>query len=758
MRAVQRGPLLGLVALVALLGALAATVGLGTRGWVVGLVCGAGLCVLLLRAQHRAGTTRLGPADRVTLARAQLACAVAALVASPAQGAGRVVVVAVAALALALDNVDGRVARRTGTVSALGARFDMEVDAFLILVLSVDVSRTTGVWVLAIGLARYAYVAAGWVLPWLRGPVPFRYWCKVVAAVQGVVLTVTAAHVLPAGVTTAAVAVALVLLAESFGRDVWWLWRRRERVQRPRVRAVVTGLAVLLLWAALVLPDGGPLRAGVLARVPVEAIALLALAVLLPLTAARLVAVVAGLALAVLTLLRGLDTGFSLALGRPFEPLSDWAYVGSAHRLLRSSTGRDVTTLVTVGAVAVLVGLLALLPLAAVRVARVASARRATALRVVAGLAAVWTGSALLGLPIASAAATETAVRHVRQIDGALDDGRRFSQAVADDPWRAVPSSELLTGLADHDVLLVFVESYGRVALDGPASAPVRTALADDTDAMQRNGYAIRSGFLTSPTFGGISWLAHSTLQSGLRVGDQRRYDQLLRTDRFTLSRAFGQAGWRTVDDVPSNTGPWPEGERFYGYDRVYGAGDVGYRGPRFGYATMPDQYVLQAFQRLELDPAPRRPVMAEIDLVSSHTPWAPLPRMVEPSAVGDGSVFGPVAAQGPTAQQVWRDQHQVRAAYAQSVVYSWDALTSFLQHSTDPDLVVVALGDHQPATVVSGAGASHQVPVSLLARDPAIADRVASWGWTSSLLPADDAPVWPMEAFRDRFLTAFSR
>jgi phosphatidylglycerophosphate synthase len=125
--------------------------------------------------------------------------------------------------------VDGRVARRTGTASAFGARFDMEVDAFLILVLSVYVAPVAGWWVLAIGAARYLLVAAGWMLPWLHGTLPPRPWCKVVAVVQGVVLTIAAAGVLPLPVTRLALVVALVLLAESFGREVRDLWRLSRR-------------------------------------------------------------------------------------------------------------------------------------------------------------------------------------------------------------------------------------------------------------------------------------------------------------------------------------------------------------------------------------------------------------------------------------------------------------------------------------------------------------------------------------------------
>lgn len=244
MRPVSAGPVTGLVILIGLLTALARTVGLGGAGWAVGIGCGLLGTAALTRALTRtlrgptsdpaapprlSRTVRggLGPADRVTLGRAVLAGGVAALVADSFDRPVSVpALVALATVALVLDAVDGRVARRTGTVSALGARFDLEVDAFLILVLSGYVARSAGAWVLLIGLARYALVIAGWALAWLHEPAPPRYWCKVVAATEGVVLTATAADVAPRSLTVAAVAAALVLLAESFGREVWWKWRR----------------------------------------------------------------------------------------------------------------------------------------------------------------------------------------------------------------------------------------------------------------------------------------------------------------------------------------------------------------------------------------------------------------------------------------------------------------------------------------------------------------------------------------------------
>jgi hypothetical protein len=103
----------------------------------------------------------------------------------------------------------------------------MEVDAFLLLVLSVVAARGVGSWVLAIGLMRYAYVAAGALLPWLTAPLPPRFSRKVVAAAQGVVLVVAVSGVLPPAVPAVALAAALAVLCWSFGRDVAWLAVRR---------------------------------------------------------------------------------------------------------------------------------------------------------------------------------------------------------------------------------------------------------------------------------------------------------------------------------------------------------------------------------------------------------------------------------------------------------------------------------------------------------------------------------------------------
>ncbi|WP_220794561.1 hypothetical protein [Nocardioides pelophilus] len=340
-----------------------------------------------------------------------------------------------------------------------------------------------------------------------------------------------------------------------------------------------------------------------------------------------------------------------------------------------------------------------------------------------------------------------------------LADRETFADEIEDDPFDDVPGDRLLTGLRGKDVLLVFVESYGRTATRGSSYSPgVVDVLRAGTERLAAAGYATRSAYLTSPTFGGASWLAHATAQSGLWVDSEGRYRQLQDSDRLSLTSAFARAGWRTVFDVPANTEDWPEGAAYYGFDEIYDSRNVGYAGPEFGYAPVPDQYTLEHFRREELAPRDRRPVMAEIDLISSHHPWTPPPPLVPWDEVGDGSVFaGTTEDAEPVDQEA--DPERARELYGRSIQYSWETLVSFLETYPDPDRVLIVLGDHEPWSWVSGdpdyAG-GRDVPITVIAQDPAVVRRVADWDWSPGLLPPADAPVWPMSDLRDRVLTAF--
>jgi phosphatidylglycerophosphate synthase len=765
---IRLATILGMLATAALLGVVSVTAGLGLAGWITGLATGSAATALLVTARMRSDEPAIHPADWVTLTRALLIAGVAGLV---ADSFGRPVsitaLVTLSAVALALDAVDGQVARRTGTATPLGARFDGEVDAFLILLLSIVVSQHYGGWVLIIGAARYALLLAGWLIPWLAAPLPPRYWGKVVAAVQGVVLTVAASGVVDRRTGMIAVAVAWLLLAESFGRNVIWLYRTGAGPRtRWTLRLALMVLAVAVVWSVLVVPDRvDQLTPAAFARIPVEGLALVAVALVLPAWPRRIVAAVAGILFSLLTLLKFLDMAFYQEIDRAFNPLLDWGDLRPAIGVVRDTIGRTRTNLVLAAVWIGLILVIGAVTASAIHITTVAARHRRATVRALAALTAVWAVCAGLsvrlvpGSPVASTSEAGMAVAQARGIQASLNDQRLFEQGLrGSDPEASIPAADLLTGLRGKDVIIAFVESYGQVAVQGTDfSAGVDAVLHQDTASLARAGWSTQSAWTTSPTFGGISWFAHSTLQSGLWVNTTARYAALLRSNRFTLSDAFGKAGWRTVFDAPADDYNWPAGTSFYHFDKIYDSHNVGYHGPMFSYGPMPDQYTLAEFQRLELAPG-HKPVMAQIVTVSSHVPWAPLPVMVPWSKVGNGSIFDPMPAQGESALSVVGNAGKERQAFAKSIQYSLQVLTSWVTELNDPNLVLILLGDEQPGSPVTHPGAaSHEVPISIVARDPSVFRQIASWHWQDGLLPGPSAPLEPMDAFRNQFLGAFS-
>jgi hypothetical protein len=148
---------------------------------------------------------------------------------------------------------------------------------------------------------------------------------------------------------------------------------------------------------------------------------------------------------------------------------------------------------------------------------------------------------------------------------------------------------------------------------------------------------------------------------------------------------------------------------------------------------------------------------MAEIDTVSSHTPWAPLPAMVPWDKVGNGSIFDSMPARSQSPVTVWRNASTVRQNFGRSIQYSLETLISWVTELHDPNLVLILLGDEQPGSPITSPGASHEVPISIVARDPSVFRQIASWHWQDGLLPGRSAPLESMGAFRNRFLDAFS-
>lgn len=500
-----------------------------------------------------------------------------------------------------------------------------------------------------------------------------------------------------------------------------------------------------LTWAALRM---APLE------LPVLLLACLALG-------GRALPLLAALALTVMIVVRLADFAVFSAFGRGFDPLADMHMLPSGAQLLTGSVGLAGAIAAGAGLVLLLAGLMALLFLALRVWARLAG-RLPGAARLAAGsaalifalLSAADTRTALNGWtgwnPPGDAFTSRLAAEHLRDFGRSRAALAEFRAAASSDPWQ--DRAGVLSRLDGRDVVIVFVESYGRAAFDNPLySERHRATLARGATALAEAGLVARSGWLTSPVIGGQSWLAHGTLAAGLEVNDQTRYRAMLASPRQSLFSLAAGAGYTTAAIAPAIVMPWPEA-RALGFQTVLDAAGLGYAGQPFNWVTMPDQYTLSAFERL----VPRDvPLMAEIALISSHAPWTPVARMIPWEAVGDGSVYDEAAVAGPTPREVWADPDSIRDHYGRALDYSVQTLLSWAALPRAKPPLLIVLGDHQAAGFVSQVG-GRDVPVHLIGPPEAVA-LFDEWAWTEGLEPDAALPPWPMRAFRDRFLEATS-
>lgn len=363
----------------------------------------------------------------------------------------------------------------------------------------------------------------------------------------------------------------------------------------------------------------------------------------------------------------------------------------------------------------------------------------------------------LAGSPRAGTFAWDQLALHAKDTVESMRDIREFAEIVNQDEWAERSGAGLFDRLQGKDVYIVFAESYGRVLLENePFADSMRASLLQAQAMLEADGALMRSAFLTSPTVGGLSWLAHASTLSGAWIDSETRYESLVISQRATLNRLFRDAGWRTVAAMPAISMAWPEGA-YYGYDHIYNAHNFGYRGLPFNWITMPDQYVWSALHARERINTGRRPVMAELTLISSHAPWTPVAQLVPWDDVGDGQIFDDQTQSGPSPEEVWADVNSIRDYYRQSIEYMLATLVSYVVSYGDENLVVLVMGDHPPAPMVSGDPEGRQVPVHLITHDTAVIDAIADWQWQAGLLPDGDAPVWRMDKVRDRFIDAFS-
>lgn len=515
------------------------------------------------------------------------------------------------------------------------------------------------------------------------------------------------------------------------------------------------------VWAVLVVPNYPPAVSWpMLAQIPLEAPVVLLLVTLVGVTP---VTVLFAVALVLITLLKLADLAMFTAFNRPVDPLLDLGLVSAGINLLRDSTSPALAALAVGAASAAAVGLLVFL-VWGLRAWQVAGRRMTGRGRlgtacltvVLAGWSLADTAHRLDALDLAqsppgSSHTSWLLVRRAKTMQQTAARLREFREIAEADDLAGTPG--LLGRIRDRDVLIIFIESYGRASFDNPLYSPthLRTLRAGEA-ALRDAGFDMRSGWLTAPTAGGQSWLSHATLANGMWTPENGTYRALLASARKSLFHIARDAGFRTNAVMPAITMAWPESDAM-GFDQILAAADLPYAGAPFNWVTMPDQYTLATYQALlGHDP---RPDFTQIVLISSHAPWVPVAPVLPWSEVGDGRVFDQWATSGPTPKQVWRDRDLVRDQYRKAVDYSLAVALQHIARQGSDAPVVLLLGDHQPAGFVAESD-SADVAAHLIAPPEVIAD-IETWGWTAGLVPDRDSPAWRMDAFRDAFLRAFS-
>ncbi len=456
-------------------------------------------------------------------------------------------------------------------------------------------------------------------------------------------------------------------------------------------------------------------------------------------------AAIASAVLGLLLLLASADQLARLSIGRSFNPWLDHALLRPAYHLLVDNVGWGITWLALAAGSAAIIGCLWLIAQALVRVRPLALTpyTRRGALLVWLAVLPVLPGLATQGRVFATPSLTLVAEhwQQGRETRRALNDFRSQLTTPGESQTRPLP------GLAGRDVTLAFIESYGISALtDARYAKTLKPRLAALQTRFAAAGLQAASATVSAPVQGGQSWLAHASVLSGLWLTSQWHYDLLLSTDQPTLIDDFAATGQQTLAIMPAITAPWPAGQQL-GYQRILAAADIPYRGPALNWVTMPDQFTWQYFQKVRRRQS--QPLFTELAMISSHAPWTPIIALIDWEQVGNGEAFKAWADAGPTPEALWQDSVRVREHYARSLDYALAAMGGFAERYLGDDELLIVLGDHQPAPLITGEDASRDVPIHVISGDPALIERFVEAGFAPGMTPPDGPAQWRQDELR---------
>jgi len=504
----------------------------------------------------------------------------------------------------------------------------------------------------------------------------------------------------------------------------------------------VAAATTLLINALLVVPEWWmPYSAFAAPLIAAETLLLMGLVGLMGLMPAAIGRLIAAFFAVAVLLALGLalsDLGTAWALGRPMNLAIDLPLAQSVVHLLSGAIGKPLAWLVlsVAGMAVILLWLGIFCAFQSLSLRSNSLAKKGVAvLSIILGLVLWQQRDAAL---MDESVDTPMHIRlsdQVERVQRTLIEREAFAQALV------APSTESLANfsrLDGRDVVMAFVESYGVSFLHDPryqaVAAKTQQAMAS---ALDQAGLAVVTASLRSPVQGGQSWLAHASALSGHWIDNQIRYDLFLSAGSSSLMTDFKNAGYQTAAIMPAITEPWPAGKQ-WGYDQIHDYAAIDYAGPALNWVTMPDQYTWHYFAQ-QVRATTRAPLFAELALISSHAPWTPILPRLNWDALSDGRLFLPWAEVGPSPAVLWSNQADIQRFYARAIDYALQTAAEWAARDLD-DGILVLLGDHQAAPLITGNTASRAVPVHIISADKNLLSDFTAHGFEFGLSAPTDS------------------
>lgn len=443
------------------------------------------------------------------------------------------------------------------------------------------------------------------------------------------------------------------------------------------------------------------------------------------------------------------------AFGRAFNPLAEWHLIQQGWTLTSSTLGVGDAIVFASVAVCILLILSLVLSRCLGHLTHVSPKFRKIGVSVCSLLIIVGLVNKVIpdhsnSFPTFRWVLANELVERIEYTRWALKDQTEFTKDLSVDEFAS--NTPTFAALQGTDVVIIYIESYGRSFIDDHRFSDLAAARMQSVmDEIGGSGLHVRSAWVDSPIRGGRSWLAHSTVASGLRLSNQARFDRLITSERASLHSLFSRAGWSTSVLLPVVKTNWVEGA-WYKVDRFFDFNALGYKGKGFGFVTTPDQYTLTAFEN-KVRSTSSKPVMAHIGLLDSHAPWGPLPKHQEWDVIDDGSLFDGTQRYGQP--HSWAKPGPVRKAYGTAVDQNLKLVGEYLARYAEDGLFIV-MGDHQPASVIAGWAPDAYVPMHIFSKNADLLERLPDEFFSQNIRPEPDANALPMESLRGLIGTVF--